>query len=798
MQRLFSVLLEDAICMNLTLPEHVDALLSKLRSAIRRYLLLRGLAIFFTSLVLVFWISLAIESSWFSITKLELPSSVRLAIITFGLAVLLLVLFQTIIWQLLVRLKRRALALLLEKRFPELNDRLITAVETAEQAAQHRSDPGLTHAMLARTLEETEKLTDSLDVKDVFNTRPIKRAGFLAVASLLSIAATAVASPETFSHWSNAYVKLAEDYWNRVNGLNAYLIAQPGDRIREFENHLCKHAAGADLTILVETQPGKQTPRQVLLSYKTDGGARGRAVMSPAGDGKFRHTIGNLVDHLEFTITGGDYTSPTPYRVVSVPEPHLESLEAVCEYPDYTNWNSPGVGQENRFPISSSEISVPMETAILLKARATKPVVEMKITGRNFELDIKKDAESGLCTGLCKFIDERGMTARQTYLSETASKLIDETGYEISIPFFVTKRYNVENDPSPEVFSNIPIDSGESLRIYLEDSDGIINLEPGRLQIIGIADQPPEVQTRLSGIGKAITRKAFLPVAGEVLDDYGIAEVHFEYRLNQENTTRKVPVERQPAGNRTFAMNGSSQAPRAKFDVLPLDLKLDDILYVALVASDKDILNGPNVTRGETYRLKIVSDEELLSILHQDELNLRRRFEQIIEELTRSRDDLHDAREKDEKLLADSVQRTLNTVQKDKVETDAVRAAFESLQEEMVNNRIDTPQVRRRLEGSIIQPLARIINEDFAKTEENLRLLDFSFRDHSRSTVTPAQAVAEMDRLLANLRQVLQAMRKLEDFQEVIELLKAIIADEKELQKKTEAERKKKLIDLLN
>ena len=784
--------------MNLTLPEHIDALLSKLRSAIRRYVLLRGVAVFLTCAVLVFWISLAIEAAWFSVTKLELPSGVRLAIIIIGLALLIGVFFQTVIWQLFIRLKRRALALLLEKRFPELNDRLITAVETAERAQQSQTDPLLTQAMLARTLEETDQLTTTLDITDVFNTRPIRRAVFLVTLALLSLAATAVASPQTFSHWSNAYVKLAEDYWNRVNGLKAVLIAQPGDRVREFENHTCKHAAGADLTILVETLPDKLPPEQVVLSYKTVTGARGRAVMSPAGDGRFRHTIGNLVDDLEFTITGGDYTSSTPYRVITVPEPQLESLQVHCEYPEYTGWNQPGIGEPNQFPVSSSELSVPMETTVLLKARSTKPLVNVKVSGRNFELDIRKNSQTGQCTGLCKFIDERGLAIKQTYLTDAQLNLIDESGYQVSVPLFVTNRYDLSHQSASDVSDLIPIDGNESLRFYLQDIDGIINLEPARLQITGIVDEPPEVQTRLTGIGKAITRKAFLPVAGEIKDDYGLAEVHFEYRLNKEKDYRKSPTQRQPAGMRTFLLEGTEQAPKAKFDVLPLDLNLNDILYVALVASDQDIFNGPHISRGETYRLKIVSDEELLSILHQDELNLRRRFEQIIEELTRSRDDLSEASTKDEKLLADSVQRALNAVRKDKLETDAVRAAFESLQEEMVNNRVDTPQVRQRLSGNIITPLARIIKQDFTSAEEKLRSLDFAFRDHSTTEVTAAQSIEEMNRLLANLRQVLMAMRKLENFQEVIELLKAIIKDEKDLQKKTEAERKKKLIDLLN
>lgn len=805
--------------MNLTLPEQIDALLSKLRSAIRRYVLLRGLAVLLTAFVLVFWVMLLIDSLWFASTKLELPQGVRLAIVIAGLSVLLGVLFQTVVWQLLVQLKRRALALLLEKRFPELNDRLITAVETAEQAAkkgnpkEETTQPELTRAMLARTLEETSRITESLELRDVFNPRPIRRAALFAGIALITLAATAVASPQTFSHWSNAYVKLAEDYWNRVNGLDAYLLAQPGDRIRHFENHSSKHAAGADLTIIVATAPGKQTPDQVYLSYRSVTGARVPPTkMTPVEEGKFRYTIGNLVDDIEFHITGGDFTNTKAYQVITVPEPHLETLHVRCNYPAYTDWNLPEVGEQTSYQLMTSELAVPMESKVYLTARTTKPVVEVNLSGRDFELKIKKDAQTGICSGLCKFIDERGITIKQVHLADTDLALIDETGRIITIPLFLTERYHIKADTKLDVFPSIPLNREESLRFYLEDTDGIINLEPARLQIHGIADTPPEVHSRLTGIGKSITRKALLPVAGEARDDYGLAEIHFEYRLNQEKEFQSSPLQRQPRGEQLYLMDGSNQAPKAKLDVLPLELKLNDVLYVNLVASDKDNLNGPHITRGETFRLKIVSDEELLSNLHQDELNLRKRFEQLIDELTRSRDDLANAENRNkqsagsdppenpssDQLVAESVQRTLNTVRKDKVGTDAIRAAFEDLREEMINNRVDTPQLRRRLDDNIIEPLTKIIAEDFTVTEEHLRSLDYSFRENLTSQFTAANCITDMDRLLANLRQVLLEMRKLESFQEVIELLKAIIEDEKALRKKTEDARKKKLIDLLN
>lgn len=806
--------------MNLTLPEQVDAILSKLRSAIRRYVLLRGLAVLLTTFVLVFWVTLSIDLLWFSSTNLELSPGIRLTILIAGLSLILIVLFQTVIWQLLVQLKRRALALLLEKHFPELDDRLITAVETADQIAKDQkqskaaNQPELTQAMLQRTLQETSRITESLDIKEVFNPKPIRTATIFSAIAILSMAATAFASPQTFSHWSKAYVNLSQEYWDHANGLHAYLLAQPGDRIRQFEDRVCKHAAGADLTIIVETNPGKQTPEVVYLSYKSVTGARiPPTKMSPAGEGKFRYTIGNLVDDIEFHISGGDFTTRRPYQVITVPEPNLETMQVQCNYPAYTNWNSSGIGEETSYQLTTSQLTIPMESEVLLISRTTKPIVEANISGRDFELKIKKDSQTGICSGVCKFIDERGVTIKQVHLADTDLSLIDETGRQISIPLFITQRYQIKPDSELDVFPNIPLNKDESLRIYLEDSDGIINLEPARLQILGIEDTAPEVHTRLTGIGKAITRKAFLPVAGEARDDYGLAEVHFEYRLNDEKESQSLPLQRQPEGKQIFTMDGSEQAPKPRFDVLPLELKLDDILYVSVVASDNDNLNGPHISRGETSRLKIVSDEELLSNLHQDELNLRKRFEQLIEELTRSRDDLatananakssdDDASEKSvldrTQLVAESTQRTLNTVRKDKVETDAIRSAFEDLREEMINNRLDTPQVRRRLDNNIIEPLIRIIAEDFSVAEEHLRLLDYAFRENTPAQFTTDVCIEDMDRLLISLRQVLLEMRKLENFQEVIELLKGIIDDEKALQKKTEDERKKKLIDLLN
>src|SRR6266478_2542720 len=74
--------------------------------------------------------------------------------------------------------RTRALALVLERRFPELNDRLITAVELSES---RRPVSGLTAAMLQRTADEAADLSRRLELREVFNVRPLVRAIAIAV-----------------------------------------------------------------------------------------------------------------------------------------------------------------------------------------------------------------------------------------------------------------------------------------------------------------------------------------------------------------------------------------------------------------------------------------------------------------------------------------------------------------------------------------------------------------------------------------------------------------------------------------
>ena len=76
-----------------------------------------------------------------------------------------------------------------------------------------------------------------------------------------------------------------------------------------------------------------------------------------------------------------------------------------------------------------------------------------------------------------------------------------------------------------------------------------------------------------------------------------------------------------------------------QFDVRPHELKLGQKVTLTVFAQDGDNLNGPNTIRGQRYVFKIVSEEALSSILYGKEVNLRRRFEKIIEEVEDTKKD---------------------------------------------------------------------------------------------------------------------------------------------------------------
>jgi hypothetical protein len=162
--------------------------LDSLRSYIRAYVTLEGVATVLLFLAAWFWIGLALDWGMFKLLGAdivqELHWSFRLVVLIGLTGGLIALLVTTVLVRLLVQFSDVAVALVLEKMFPKLlGDRLITAVELNDpaKAAAH----GYSADMVRQTIHEASEAVDKVPVKDAFAwKRLITRGVFIVLTTL--------------------------------------------------------------------------------------------------------------------------------------------------------------------------------------------------------------------------------------------------------------------------------------------------------------------------------------------------------------------------------------------------------------------------------------------------------------------------------------------------------------------------------------------------------------------------------------------------------------------------------------
>lgn len=807
----------------LSIPQEITDLLNRLRGKIRRYILLEGAAKLLAVVGLIFWISFVVDWGYFRLSHFELPVWFRASFVLIALTTILVLAATFILFRLMTKMRKKALALVLERRFPELNDRLATAIELHES---NEPQNALTRAMLERTVKDVARGSSQLPLEDVFDKRPLRRAFLGALILSVSILILAVVNQPAMARWAKGYLELKNDYWNRETGLVVKVIAQPGDRIREFQEQTYKHGLGNDLTLLVETVEGKKAPERVQLTYRMQNGRDGgRTVMSRLGEGRFKHTITDVLDGMQIWVSGNDYTNPEPYQIEIVETPVLDQIQLECRYPEYTGLNTTdpetGTPQPDIQTVQGTQIALPVNTDFQMVSTANKPITRFSLETDQLKIQLEPAAaaSSSSKSNFLAWKNPQGEIVKQT--SFTPAQLEQMCGSDhqtFRIPFTLVSS-NKET-----ASSGIPLLIDQPMRIYLEDEDGLLVTEPIRLSIMGIIDQPPKVDTRLTGIGKSITRKAMIPVEGMITDDYGIQSARFDFLVDEDKNFRLRPFRSKPAERpKEFTLQRNEKEAWERFEVLPLDLKVGQKLSLTVHAEDADNLSGPHQVHGETYHFEIVTDEELLSILYSKELNLRKRFEQIFKEVTQTRDELKErvaqVREsqaitekqkqgqtdpaweatllENQSAVAISADRSLYGTRKNATETASIVESFHDIREELVNNGVATAQILGRIDDKILKPLTMIHEQDFPDVDQRLGLFRLAVEQNTNPLTEIQTSIDLLDAMLVRMQSVLNEMQDLLEFHEAIEMLKNLIEREKELTEETKKYRKNKLLDRL-
>jgi len=803
-----------------TLPPGIRTLLSSVRFRIRRDALLTGLLVAVSFAVIVFWVTTILDVSWFLLQRLELPVGLRAVLLALLLPSTLWLLATRIVLPAIRRLRDLDVALLLERHFPQFQDRLITSVETAQGLPE---EGPLSRPMLNRSIQEAEQLAGKVTAEDVFDAAGLKRLCLLTGGLLLSVVAVAVTQPQVITRWWSAFIQCDEIYHQRTTDIRVIAIAQPGDRRMEFqqsEEHLqYRHPRGADLELDIFVPEGGPSPNlewvipeRVRVDVVRADGSRSRTYVSASASSpsSFRFVITRLQEPIEIELLAGDYRTRHPYRVEIVNSPGLDTIQLSCSYPDYTQWNAL---RERNVTVTGSEVQLPVGTSFQLTAQASKPLRAARIVSDEFELS--GDQESSVL----KLRDGRAV-------SSTGAPLILPDGSGLTARFSIVLPVNEgalnekATNESPAADSStraIPDDSGvlaipasANLRFFLHDEDDVMSASPESLRVQGIPDKPPVVVAQMTGIDTAVTRLARIPLAGRIRDDYGLQSAGFLFLVDDETGWRPRPFSRVPErGVSEFNLQRSDQEAFEVFDLQPLELSEGQTLTLSITATDANEFPGPGITRSEPMVFRVVSIEELLSLLYTREIALRTRFEEVIVQLEEISSDLtlHEAiagrvdsggstaAAEDRASLNTCATRSSNSLRRQMNELKAIVEGFEEIVRQLINNQVPPQTLAENMRSSIVVPLRSVSDDSLPQVDRVLGEFRVAVQDGQPSQALAGQSDQEVRRVIMALKQILENVRDMAEFHEALRDLKAILDEQQKNLDQTRKLQKSQLLD---
>ena len=801
------------------LAPNIQATLAALRARIRAYIWAEGLALALVWLGFMFWASLAVD--WF----FEPPWWFRLGVLVVTLGVLGWIVYRYLISRLLVPLGDASMATVLERRFGQLDDSLLTAVLLTEQ---HLDPEKCNPEMLARTCREAASRIGGVRVGEVFNFGPLARGAGGAVLFIISVVLFAVLFPDALGLWAQRNLAFGSEPWPRQSRF-VEIVAIRDHEEKPFTDGVLKVARGSEVTILAraDTQ-APRIPRSVEIRYRPEGGSRQRKLMAldgnadPAKDPfqQYSHRFEGVLAPIRFDVVdmgpSGDRLYDYALEVVDSPTLTITSID--CEYPSYT-------GRKPRPFRVSGVMQFLLGSKLVLHAEGNKPLERVQIDTLH--------------------------------------------GREALPPAFVDKAA-LTNDAREFTYTIPALDDDTTLLFTLFDADGIRSREPVRLVLAAQVDEPPQMRVRLDGIGTAVTPGARIPFTGQITDDHGLARMWAETALDQAEpvehrlaTLKKFPTEfdlervqqlleklrsheKLAPADEAYIENtiGANESKDLAVEVREMKVMPGQKMQLTACAADHYQYknDGPNVGQSERWMLEIVTPEQLRAMLEARELVLRQRFEVIINEMTETRDLLlkvtfHAADEKaaadkkgdepeDTKKKADGgtgadpgdapreaekemtaekhlalqsmrVQRALQNARKNKNEVKGVAESFDDIRKQLVNNRIDTEELKERIEIGIARPLHRIADDLFPTLEDRIERLHELLSNVDSGPAARARAQKQADEILNLMLTVRAKMIELEDYNELVEILRKVIELQNKLDEVTKERHKQKIRELM-
>ena len=520
----------------------------------KRSLFWAGFAIVLTGILAIFIGEAFVD--WL----MPLPSAVRIALLVIGVGVIGYLLYKYLVQPIRASLTLRDIALNVERNHPNLEDRLVSAIEFGNRES---ADPIEAH-MLQRLLDDTTERVKDIDFKaTIDHSRTRKHVGIAALVVVGCFVLSMLFPTEIHTSLLRVLVP-----WEKTDPiLTTKLVVEPGNarilRGKSLPIHVTVTGKSTEKVVLTYANVGEQS---IPASETKETGQQINMLQNPDDKRGFAYEIFNIDADMEYYVVANEATSER-YTVEVFEMPKVIEISVAYTYPDYTG---------------------------------LKPVVQTG-TG-NIQAVIGTQAEIKLTTN--KAIQTATFTrrtdTRDGFLASAAEKL-NMTPEPVSTPMAISDGNTLT--------TTIDVVEDGTYTVELLCIDGFNNEIPIEYAIKAIPDDPPEVAIKEPGRDVKTTKLGEVEVVAEATDDYGIAELKLMYRVGSDELQELIM---EPATSTPIVEQESGEAIQRRvadgtytFYLEEFDVEPGDIISYYAHAVDNNTRTGPGEARSDIYFIEI-------------------------------------------------------------------------------------------------------------------------------------------------------------------------------------------------
>jgi hypothetical protein len=458
---------------------------------LRNFILLNhfgfGIALILSALAVFLFVGFLFNVAFF------LTVTFRIIFVSLAAMAVVALFVRTILWKVLTRPDTEAVALQVEKSYPELQNRLIASLQLERNLQENRE--GFSTDMIQAIIRQSEQMCRGIDFHKSVDKKPLRRGFRYFGSSVLATLLLAVLFPGAFNE-------------------SVYLFSHPTVEVPRNLSYSLEVLPGSIEVAKFSTMKiqaslrGKSLPEGATLYWQyEDGPVKAEelakdvtivnigARLNLSDTAKFAYDFREVKKTFDYWVSAGEVKSPV-YTVTAVDKPRVIDIKLTYTYPPYTGLQ-PLVVDEN-----DGNISALKGTRVKIEASVNKAVTAASLqfgSGQSEKLDIAKQKLSG------------GLT------------VTDNGTYHITV----------------------------------KDELGNENPDPIEYRIESIADLSPEVDLFSPGVPVELGDDMVLNLGFKLFDDFGFSSVNLIYRIFTvpgETFEQKTAIDFNKQAGRSFEM----------------------------------------------------------------------------------------------------------------------------------------------------------------------------------------------------------------------------------------------------